>query len=229
MPSVAELSELAEVVMVNVVLSGDNAIVVAMVAAGLPAQLRAKTMFIGIAAATVLRVVFALATTRLYAVLGLRLAGGLLLLWVCWKLWRELKAQRQEDAAVDELEANLEGATPAEGASPAATAQGSDPIERQSKTFAQALMQIILADISMSLDNVLAVAGAARSNPLILATGLVLSIAFMGAAATIIAKVLKRFHWIGYVGLAVIFYVACELIWEGSPAIMDVSAITGML
>jgi predicted tellurium resistance membrane protein TerC len=90
-------------------------------------------------------------------------------------------------------------------------------------------MQIILADISMSLDNVLAVAGAARSNPLILAIGLVLSIAFMGAAATIIAKVLKRFHWIGYVGLAVIFYVACELIWEGSPAIMDVSAITGML
>jgi YjbE family integral membrane protein len=229
MPSVAELSELAEVVMVNVVLSGDNAIVVAMVAAGLPAQLRAKTMFIGIAAATVLRVVFALATTRLYAVLGLRLAGGLLLLWVCWKLWRELKAQRQEDAAVDELEANLEGAIPAKGARPAAAAQGSDPIERQSKTFAQALMQIILADISMSLDNVLAVAGAARSNPLILAIGLVLSIAFMGAAATIIAKVLKRFHWIGYVGLAVIFYVACELIWEGSPAIMDVSAITGML
>jgi YjbE family integral membrane protein len=186
-------------------------------------------MFIGIAAATVLRVVFALATTRLYAVLGLRLAGGLLLLWVCWKLWRELKAQRQEDAAVDELEASLEGATPADGASPAATVQDSDPIERQGKTFAQALMQIILADISMSLDNVLAVAGAARSNPLILATGLVLSIAFMGAAATIIAKVLKRFHWIGYVGLAVIFYVACELIWEGSPAIMDVSAITGML
>ncbi|HET6221113.1 MAG TPA: YjbE family putative metal transport protein [Dongiaceae bacterium] len=228
MPSVAELSELAEVVMVNVVLSGDNAIVVAMVAASLPAQLRAKTMFIGIAVATVLRVVFALATTRLYAVLGLRLAGGLLLLWVCWKLWRELRAQRQEDAAVDELEASLQGtASPAGASLSAAVPDGR--LEQQGKTFAQALMQIVLADISMSLDNVLAVAGAARSNPMILAIGLVLSIAFMGAAATIIAKVLKRFHWIGYVGLAVIFYVACELIWEGSPAIMDVGAITGML
>jgi YjbE family integral membrane protein len=225
MPSIAELSELAEVVMVNVVLSGDNAIVVAMVASALPAHLRAKTMFIGIAVATVLRVVFALATTRLYAVLGLRLAGGILLLWVCWKLWRELRAQRQEDAAVDELEASLQGT----GSSTAAAVPDGGQIERRNKTFAQALMQIVLADISMSLDNVLAVAGAARSNPLILATGLVLSIAFMGAAATVIAKVLKRFHWIGYVGLAVIFYVACELIWEGSPAIMDVGAMTGML
>jgi YjbE family integral membrane protein len=229
MPSVAELSELAEVVMVNVVLSGDNAIVVAMVAASLPAQLRAKTMFIGIAVATVLRVVFALATTRLYAVLGLRLAGGLLLLWVCWKLWRELRAQRQEDAAVDELEASLQGTASPERANLSAAVPDGGRIEQQGKTFAQALMQIVLADISMSLDNVLAVAGAARSNPMILAIGLVLSIAFMGAAATIIAKVLKRFHWIGYVGLAVIFYVACELIWEGSPAIMDVGAITGML
>jgi YjbE family integral membrane protein len=229
MPSVAELSELAQVVMVNVVLSGDNAIVVAMVAAGLPQRLRAKTMFIGIAAATVLRVVFALVTTRLYAVLGLRLAGGLLLLWVCWKLWRELRAQRQEDAAVEELEATLGSAESGDEANAAAAVPAGNPIERQSKTFAQALMQIILADVSMSLDNVLAVAGAARANPMILAIGLVLSIAFMGAAATIIAKVLKRFHWIGYVGLAVIFYVACELIWEGSPAIVDVGAITGML
>jgi len=229
MPSVAELSELAEVVMVNVVLSGDNAIVVAMVAAGLPQHLRAKTMFIGIAAATLLRVVFALVTTRLYAVLGLRLVGGLLLLWVCWKLWRELRAQQQEDAAVDEMEATLENAGSQDAGSTATAVRDGNSIERRGKTFAQALMQIILADVSMSLDNVLAVAGAARANPMILAIGLVLSIAFMGAAATIIAKVLKRFHWIGYVGLAVIFYVACELIWEGSPAVMDVTAITGML
>jgi YjbE family integral membrane protein len=230
MLSLDQLSDLLEVIMVNVVLSGDNAIVVAMAAAGLPQAQRGKAMIIGIAAATGLRVVFALGTSELYAYLGLRLAGGILLLWVCWKLWRELRQQRREDAAVEELEEEVssvmqivECSDGAPAAASHATAVG------PTKTFCQAFTQILIADISMSLDNVLAVAGAARNHPAILIIGLVLSIAFMGVAATLLAGLLKRFHWISYAGLAVIFYVACTLVWEGSPAMMNAVNSAGLM
>ncbi|HTO84529.1 MAG TPA: TerC family protein [Methylomirabilota bacterium] len=229
MLSLDQLSDLLEVIMVNVVLSGDNAIVVAMAAAGLPQAQRGKAMIIGIAAATGLRVVFALATSELYAYLGLRLAGGILLLWVCWKLWRELRQQRREDAAVAELEEEVGSVMQivecSDGAPGAATRATAVP----TKTFCQAFTQIMIADISMSLDNVLAVAGAARNHPAILIVGLVLSIAFMGVAATLLAGLLKRFHWISYAGLAVIFYVACTLLWEGSPAMMNAVNNAGLM
>jgi len=228
MPYLNELSELLEVVMVNVVLSGDNAIVVAMAAAGLPEALRGKVMIIGIAAATGLRVVFALATSELYAYIGLRLAGGILLLWVCWKLWRELRQQRRQDAAVEELEKEI-GVLPTADCGAKLQSRLSMPMAASNKTVGQAITQIIIADISMSLDNVLAVAGVARNNPVILIIGLVLSIAFMGAAATLLAGLLKRFHWIGYAGLAVIFYVACTLLWEGSPLMVNAVSSAGLM
>jgi YjbE family integral membrane protein len=229
MPYLNELSDLLEVIMVNVVLSGDNAIVVAMAAAGLPQAQRGKAMIFGIAAATGLRVVFALATSELYAYLGLRLAGGILLLWVCWKLWRELRQQRRQDAAVDELEEEVGSVMQVVECNDGAPVARRTTAVVTNKTFCQAITQIIIADVSMSLDNVLAVAGAARNHPAILIIGLVLSIAFMGVAATLLAGLLKRFHWIGYAGLAVIFYVACTLVWEGSPAMMDAVNTAGFM
>ncbi|HTO84530.1 MAG TPA: YjbE family putative metal transport protein [Methylomirabilota bacterium] len=194
----SEISALLQVVMVDLVLAGDNAIVVGMVAAGLPRAQRGKVIFIGIVAATLLRVVFAVVTSQLLQIIGLTLAGGILLLWVCWKLWRELRQKPAPDADVDDAKAG-------ESVEPPAT-----------KTFRQAVTQIVLADVSMSLDNVLAVAGVARDHTWVLVVGLVLSVAFMGAAAALIAGLLKRFHWIAYVGLAIIFYVACHMIWDGS-------------
>ena len=194
----SEISALLQVVMVDLVLAGDNAIVVGMVAAGLPRAQRAKVIFIGIVAATLLRVVFAVVTSQLLQIIGLTLAGGILLLWVCWKLWRELRQKPAQDADVDDAKAGDSVEPPAR------------------KTFRQAVTQIVLADVSMSLDNVLAVAGVARDHTWVLVVGLVLSVAFMGAAAALIAGLLKRFHWIAYVGLAIIFYVACHMIWDGS-------------
>ena len=194
----SEISALLQVVMVDLVLAGDNAIVVGMVAAGLPRAQRGKVIFIGIVAATLLRVVFAVVTSQLLQIIGLTLAGGILLLWVCWKLWRELRQKPAPDADVDDAKAG-------ESVEPPAT-----------KTFRQAVTQIVLADVSMSLDNVLAVAGVARDHTWVLVVGLVLSVAFMGAAAALIAGLLRRFHWIAYVGLAIIFYVACHMIWDGS-------------
>ena len=214
MPYLTELTELAEVVMVNLVLSGDNAIVVAMAAAGLPAAQRGKAMIFGIGAATILRVIFALAASKMFAYLGLRLIGGLLLLWVCWKLWRELRDQAREDAAVEELEEDVAEVLPTADFKPLTHNPGPSP-GKPTKTMGQALTQIMIADISMSLDNVLAVAAAAHDHPWILVLGLVLSVGFMGAAAALIAGLLKRFHWLGYIGLAIIFVVACQLIWQG--------------
>jgi len=198
----SEISALLQVVMVDLVLAGDNAIVVGMVAAGLPRAQRAKVIFIGIVAATLLRVVFAVVTSQLLQIIGLTLAGGILLLWVCWKLWRELRQKPAQDATVDDAKAG-------DSVEPPAT-----------KTFRQAVTQIVLADVSMSLDNVLAVAGVARDHTWVLVIGLVLSVAFMGAAAALIAGLLKRFHWIAYVGLAIIFYVACHMIWDGSLRVL---------
>lgn len=179
-----------QVIMIDLVLAGDNAVVIGLAAAGLSAQQRRRAIMVGIVAATLMRIGFALIAVRLLAIIGLLLAGGILLLWVSWKMWRELQAQPHDDEH--------------------ATAGGSR------KTFAQAVWQIVLADVSMSLDNVLAVAGAARDHPVTLVFGLGLSIVLMGFAANLIARVLTRQRWIAYVGLAIVLYVACDMIWRGA-------------
>jgi YjbE family integral membrane protein len=193
-PSV--LSAFFQVIMIDLVLAGDNAIVIGLAAAGLPAEQRTKVILIGIAAATLLRIVFALLTTQLLQIVGLLLAGGLLLLWVAWKMWRELHPSAEVRAAL------------AEG--------NADP---QVKTQGAAILQIAVADVSMSLDNVLAVAGAARDHMTMLVFGLVLSIALMGAAATVIARFLERYRWLSYLGLAIITLVALRMIWEGADEV----------
>nr|WP_246512731.1 YjbE family putative metal transport protein [Azospirillum picis] len=205
-----ELIALCQVVFIDLVLAGDNAIVVGMAAAGVPREKRTKVIFWGIAAAVMLRIGFALATTRLLDIIGLTLAGGLLLLWVCWKLFRELRGQREEAEAAA-LIAEQDGA---EGV--AAAAGGGKPV-------GTAIWEVIVADVSMSLDNVLAVAGAAREHLWVLAAGLLLSVALMGAAASVIARLLNRFHWIAYLGLLVIVYVALRMIYHGSIEVMAYS------
>ena len=209
--SLAELSALVQVFIVDLVLAGDNAIVVAMAVVGLPREQRARVMFLGIAAATLLRVVFALMTVYLLQVIGLVLAGGILLLWVSWKLWRELRSQVEEDHAAEDMDEIVHG-EPLEYPAPA------------KKTTRQAVVQIMIADVSMSLDNVLAVAGVARDHTWVLVVGLGLSIAFMGLAAVFIARLLARHHWIGYVGLAVIFYVAVKMMYDGTIQVMGAMA-----
>jgi YjbE family integral membrane protein len=200
-----------QVIMIDLVLAGDNAIVIGLAAAGLPHEQRTKAILIGIGAATALRIVFAGITTELLRLVGLLLAGGLLLLWVCWKMWRELRApveQGQEAAeALTGYDINANGTIAAH-------------IPR--KTFVQAAGQIIVADVSMSLDNVLAVAGAAREHPVVLIFGLALSIGLMGVAASFIARLLQNHRWIAYVGLAVILYVALEMIYRGAHELRPV-------
>jgi YjbE family integral membrane protein len=191
----AWLWALAQVLMIDVVLAGDNAVVVGMAAAGLPAEQRRKAILWGIGAATVMRIGFALMTTQLLAIVGLTLAGGVLLLWVCWKMFRELRHQAREHEAA---EAGLAGA---EAAAP--------------KTLRQAITQILVADISMSLDNVLAVAGAAKDHLEVLVIGLAFSVILMGVAATLIAKLLDKHRWIAWVGFALIFYVSLDMIYDG--------------
>ena len=194
---------LGQVIMIDLVLAGDNAVVIGLAAAGLPKDQRNKAIFVGIIAATVLRIGFASITTQLLQVLGLILVGGILLLWVSWKMWRELRDGHAEEEGVEAVtgeDINADG-----------TVAGGTP----RKTVAQAAWQIIVADVSMSLDNVLAVAGAAREHPGVLVIGLVLSIALMGLAASFIAKLLNRHRWIAYVGLAIILYVALDMIWRG--------------
>ena len=207
--SVAELSALVQVILVDLVLAGDNAIVIGMAVAGLPAHQRGRVLVFGIAAATGLRVVFALLTVYLLQIIGLLLAGGILLLWVSWKLWRELRAQAQQQPAARNIR-TMAGGAPV------------DDSHAQGKTMRAAVTQIIVADISMSLDNVLAVAGVARDHLWVLVFGLALSIAFMGLAAALIARVLVRNHWIGYLGLAVILYVAVSMIYEGAVQVLEV-------
>jgi YjbE family integral membrane protein len=195
---------LMQVIGIDLVLAGDNAIVIGLAAAGLPKELRVKAILVGIIAATLMRIGFALMATQLLEIAGLLLAGGILLLWVCWKMWRELSTPHAaEDAAVEALanaDLNADG-----------TIAGGVP----TKTFAQAATQIVIADVSMSLDNVLAVAGAAHGHPTVLIIGLILSIALMGLAATFIANLLSKHRWIAYVGLIIILYVALTMMWEG--------------
>jgi YjbE family integral membrane protein len=207
--SATEMVELVEVVFVNLVLSADNAIVVGIAVAGLPARNRLRVMAIGIAGATLLRVLFALLTTQLLGIVGLKLAGGLLLLWICWKLWRELRTGRL-------IEPHEHGPHEVPVNNPDAPATAAPP-----KTMQQAMMQIVVADVSMSLDNVLAVAGVAGQDWWVLVVGLVLSIAFMGLAAALIARLLGRFHWIAYIGLAVIFYVSLDMIVHGTLDLLE--------
>jgi len=195
---------LLQVLAIDLVLAGDNAIVIGLAAAGLPKEQRGKAILIGIAAATVLRIIFALLATELLQILGLLLVGGILLLWVCWKMWHELRTSAKEEA--EGLETLAGEDTNRDG-----TVGGTGP----RKTLGQAALQIVVADVSMSLDNVLAVAGAAKDHPNILILGLVVSIALMGLAASFIAKLLHRFPWISYLGLAIILFVALKMIYEG--------------
>src|SRR5579863_9992641 len=197
-----QASALVSVVIIDVVLAGDNAIVVGMAAAGLPPRRRRVVIAGGIAAATVLRILFAfVAVELLQTLIGVTLAGGLLLLWVAWKMYREICAAR-----------------------PADTMAGDSAHPRQ-KTQGQALFQIVLADLSMSLDNVLAVAGVARDHPYVLALGLVLSVALMGVASTYVARLLDRWFWISWIGLGIVAVIALRMIWEGSAQILQQTAL----
>lgn len=190
-----DLFAFLQVILIDLTLAGDNAIVVGMAAAGLAPAKRRKAIVIGILAATVLRILFALFATQLLGILGLTLAGGLLLLWVAWKLYQQIKAPDPDTAGT--------------------ISSGGDATAQPPQTLRNALIQIVIADVSMSLDNVLAVAGAARENLPVLVVGLALSVILMGAAATLISRLLQRHRWIAYVGLLVIVYVALKMIWDG--------------
>lgn len=198
--SPSAMAAFLQVLMIDIVLAGDNAIVVGALAAGLPADQRRKVIMIGIVAALVLRIVFALSVSLLMSIIGLVFAGGILLLWVAWRMFREIRH--------------------------AGLAAGDDPTEHdgipQTKTFIGAAWAVALADVSMSLDNVLAVAGAAREHPGILVIGLLLSVALMGIAANMIAQYIERYRWIAYVGLVVILYVAVKMIWEGGHQLLPI-------
>ena len=199
--SPAALTALLQVLMIDLVLAGDNAVAVGLAAGGLPPELRRKAIFWGLVVAVITRIGFALITTQLLGIVGLLLAGGVLLLWVCWKMWREMRDQ----AVAGEVAAEA--------------ALDADPTTEpkvKPKTFKAALIQILIADVSMSLDNVLAVAGAAREHPTILVFGLILSIALMGVAAHAIARLLHKHRWIGYIGLFIVLYVALHMMYSGA-------------
>ncbi len=187
---------LLQVLAIDIVLAGDNAIVVGALAAGLPEKQRKKVILIGVLAALVLRVGFALMVTKLLAITGLILAGGLLLLWVAWKMYREIRHPHPNPGSAEVAGDESSGVKPA-------------------KSFAAAAWAVALADVSMSLDNVLAVAGAARDHPEIMVIGLILAVAMMGVAANFIAKYIERYRWIAWGGLIVIVYVAFKMIWDG--------------
>ena len=198
----AAFAAFLQVLLIDLVLAGDNAIVVGALAAGLPADQRKKVIMLGVIAALVLRIIFALVVTQLMQIIGLILVGGLLLLWVAWKMWRDLH-HAGESAGSEEIEGDEHS-----GLKPA-------------KSFAGAAWAVAIADVSMSLDNVLAVAGAARDHPGILIVGLIFAVALMGVAANIIAKYIERYRWIAYVGLLVILYVAGKMVYDGwvDPAV----------
>src|SRR5882724_8223363 len=218
--SLDTLSALLQVILIDLVLAGDNAVVIGLAAAGLPEKQRGKAILIGIAAATLLRILFAVATTQLMQIVGLLFAGGILLLWVCWKMWRELRNSRAMENEGVEAFSNYD-----------INADGTIAGRAPRKTFAAAAWQIVIADLTMSLDNVLAVAGAAREHPIVLVFGVALSIALMGLAASLIARLLQRHRWIAYLGLAVILYVALDMMVRGAQELQPVvrAAVVALL
>ena len=191
-----DLAALAQVILIDVTLAGDNAIVVGMAVAGLPARQKRPAILFGILGATAIRIALGAIAMQLLAIIGLLLAGGLLLLWVCWKMYRELRYQHGPDPAAPD----------------------------RRKTLGQAMTRIMLADVSMSLDNVLAVAGAAHGSTWVLATGLLLSVVLMGVAANLIAKLLERVRWIAWAGLAIVLYVALAMIWDGAYEVAAIAS-----
>ena len=197
-----ELTAFLQIIVIDIVMSGDNAIIIGMAAAGLPPELRKKAIFWGIIGATVLRIFFAVIVVQLLSIIGIKVIGGLLLLWVCWRMWQEIRAGATVEDIEREAEENAKKGPP--------------------KTLRTAMVNIIVADATMSLDNVLAVAGAARDHLEMLIFGLVLSIALMALTANYIAKLLEKHTWLGYLGLAIIAYVAIQMIWQGSGEVMDV-------
>ena len=199
------ISAFLQILFIDIVLAGDNAIVVGALAGGLAAEQRRKVIWIGVAAALVLRIAFALLVSQLLQIVGLVLAGGILLLWVAWRMFRELRGE-PESAGSDEIAGDEHSGV------------------RPAKTFARAAWGVALADVSMSLDNVLAVAGAAREHPYVLVFGLVLSVLLMGVAANVIARYIDRYRWIAWIGLAVILWVALRMIYEGAGHVAPVVA-----
>ena len=212
------LAALLQVVMIDLVLAGDNAVVIGLAAAGLAPEQRKRAIILGIVAATVLRIILATIATQLLQVLGLLLAGGILLLWVCWKMWRELRTTSQDQREADEM--RVEDDPRYDG-----TVAG----YLRRKSFSQAALQIIVADVSMSLDNVLAVAGAAREHPFILAFGLLLSVTLMGIGANVVGRLLQKHRWMAYFGLAIILYVACEMIYRGAYELKPMIGAIGLI
>jgi YjbE family integral membrane protein len=188
-----DLVALAQVILIDITLAGDNAIVVGLAVAGLPAAQKRPAILLGIAGATAIRIALGAIALQLLAIIGLLLAGGLLLLWVCWKMFRELRRPHGHDG----------------------------PDEARRKTLSQAMTQIILADLSMSLDNVLAVAGAAGGSTWVLMLGLLLSVVLMGVAANLLANVLERQRWVAWLGLLIVLYVAVSMIWDGSQDVAE--------
>jgi YjbE family integral membrane protein len=193
----AAFAAFLQVLMIDLVLAGDNAIVVGALAAGLPTEQRRKVIMIGVLAALVLRIAFALIVTQLLQIIGLILVGGLLLLWVAWRMWRDLREHEGESWGSEEIVGDEHAGL------------------RPAKSFVGAAWAVAIADVSMSLDNVLAVAGAAREHPGILIVGLIFAVAMMGVAANIIARYIERYRWIAWVGLLVILYVALKMIYDG--------------
>ena len=201
----SQASAFVQIVLIDIVMSGDNAIIIGMAAAGLPPELRKKAIFWGIIGATVLRIFFAVIVVQLLAIIGIKVVGGLLLLWVCWRMWQEIRA----GVTVEDMEREADE-----------KAQKGPP-----KTMRMAMINIIVADATMSLDNVLAVAGAARDHLEMLIFGLVLSIALMALTANFIAKLLEKHSWLGYLGLAIIAYVAVQMIWQGSVEVYQATGV----
>ena len=194
--SAEELTALIQVLIIDITLAGDNAVVIGLAVNGLPAHQRRSAIILGIAGATVLRIMFGAVTLQLLQIVGLLFAGGVLLLWVCWKMYRDLMSGAHGEAAAD--------APPAEP-----------------KSLRQAMIQIIIADVSMSLDNVLAVAGAAEDHPWVLVVGIAISVVLMGVAAGFIAKLLEKYRWIAWIGLIIVLYVALKMIWDGGWDVAD--------
>ena len=200
MGNLESLSKLGQIIFVDLVLAGDNAIVIGLVAAKFTSEHRRKVILYGVGAAVVLRILFAVITVQLLAIPGLMLFGGLLLLWICWKLWVDLRkpptASPRDDSSTE-------------------SGESSDAKLSANPSMASSIMQIVIADLSMSLDNVLAVAGIADGHTVLLVVGLAIAVAFMTFAAALIANLLQTNRWIGYVGLVMIFYVALKMIYHG--------------